>query len=335
MSDENTQTKISNQHNIPSRITGVRAPYTLLLLCSISLIVVSLIVWSFNGRISETVVGNGIIVSTVGSVMPVVSMGDGVIENLNIKIGSKVRVGQMLGQLFSLELPHKIDQLDDVYESFKKNESLLRELMSGNNQTSELEQEEIRRITAKIEQEQQFLDSGKKQLSEKFWIHSSFEGEVIELLKNVGEFVRTGEKIAVISPNRSSRLYLVAYIPFEYAQRVKNGMRAYFSPNSLSASKYGYMKCIVRSTNSLPISSEAVETELMNKSLQEMMVGAHSVARVELELIPDKKSENGYGWTSTQGMEQFISRGMVGSVVIDTSYKSPISLVISSLDSIL
>ena len=61
--------------------------------------------------------------------------------------------------------------------------------MSGNNQTSEFEQEEIRRITAKIEQEQQFLDSGKKQLSEKFWIHSSFEGEVIELLKNVGEFV--------------------------------------------------------------------------------------------------------------------------------------------------
>lgn len=52
--------------------------------------------------------------------MPVVSMGDGVIENLNIKIGSKVRVGQVLGQLFSLELPHKIDQLDDVYESFKK-----------------------------------------------------------------------------------------------------------------------------------------------------------------------------------------------------------------------
>jgi hypothetical protein len=48
-----------------------------------------------------------------------------------------------------------------------------------------------------------------------------------------------------------------------------------------------------------------------------------------------KKSENGYGWTSTQGMEQFISRGMVGSVVIDTSYKSPISLVVSSLDSIL
>ena len=139
MSDENTQTKISNQHNIPSRITGVRAPYTLLLLCSISLIVVSLIVWSFNGRISETVVGNGIIVSTVGSVMPVVSMGDGVIENLNIKIGSKVRVGQVLGQLYSLELPHKIDQLDEVYESFKKNESLLREIMSGNNQRSELE----------------------------------------------------------------------------------------------------------------------------------------------------------------------------------------------------
>ena len=199
---------------------------------------------------------------------------------------------------------------------------------------SETVQNEIKALSQKLLQKKEKFEFDRKEFGEKYWIHSSYEGEVVELLKNVGEYVKIGDKIAIVSPTKNYRLYIVAYIPFEYAQRVKNGMKAYFSPSSVSSNKYGFIKCIVRSTNNLPISPEAIESELMNKSLQNMIIGTNSVVRVELEMVPDKDSKNGYGWTSRQGFNQAISRGMVGTVVIDTSYKSPLSLVISAIDSL-
>ena len=331
---EEYKRKVGFKSNKDSQITSVKAPYTVLFLLCITLIVLIFFVWAFKGRVSETVEGTGITVSEEGTVMPIISMGDGVLANLNIKIGSKIRVGQVLGQLYNPTLPNKIDLLDKEYLSIKEMQQNIETLKNVDGTLSETVQNEIKALSQKLLQKKEKFEFDRKEFGEKYWIHSSYEGEVVELLKNVGEYVKIGDKIAIVSPTKNYRLYIVAYIPFEYAQRVKNGMKAYFSPSSVSSNKYGFIKCIVRSTNNLPISPEAIESELMNKSLQNMIIGTNSVVRVELEMVPDKDSKNGYGWTSRQGFNQAISRGIVGTVVIDTSYKSPLSLVISVIDSL-
>ena len=318
---EEYKRKVGFKSNKDSQITSVKAPYTVLFLLCITLIVLIFFVWAFKGRVSETVEGTGITVSEEGTVMPIISMGDGVLANLNIKIGSKIRVGQVLGQLYNPTLPNKIDLLDKEYLSIKEMQQNIETLKNVDGTLSETVQNEIKALSQKLLQKKEKFEFDRKEFGEKYWIHSSYEGEVVELLKNVGEYVKIGDKIAIVSPTKNYRLYIVAYIPFEYAQRVKNGMKAYFSR-------------IVRSTNNLPISPEAIESELMNKSLQNMIIGTNIVVRVELEMVPDKDSKNGYGWTSRQGFNQAISRGMVGTVVIDTSYKSPLSLVISAIDSL-
>ena len=117
---EEYKRKVGFKSNKDSQITSVKAPYTVLFLLCITLIVLIFFVWAFKGRVSETVEGTGITVSEEGTVMPIISMGDGVLANLNIKIGSKIRVGQVLGQLYNPTLPNKIDLLDKEYLSIKE-----------------------------------------------------------------------------------------------------------------------------------------------------------------------------------------------------------------------
>ena len=52
---------------------------------------------------------------------------------------------------------------------------------------------------------------------------------------------------------------------------------------------------------------------------------------VVLEILPDPKSPSGYRWTSRKGYPRKIVNGMLGEVIINTSYRAPASYVIPAL----
>src|ERR1700693_4762837 len=53
------------------------------------------IVWGYTGRLPSTVSGQGVIVRT-GGVLNVVAAGSGVVEQLNVNAGDKIRAGQII-----------------------------------------------------------------------------------------------------------------------------------------------------------------------------------------------------------------------------------------------
>ncbi len=164
--------------------------------------------------------------------------------------------------------------------------------------------------------------------SEAYWIRSTFTGKVREVFKEENSFVQAGEKIATVDSMQDESLYLLSFISVQDAKKVHTGMSAFFSPFAVSSNDYGLMRCIVREIGSNPISLEAIQAELMNNSLTQMIAGKNAMVRVVLELIPDKKSPTKYNWTSKNDSGIQITSGMLGQLMINTKYRSPASYIV-------
>ncbi len=164
--------------------------------------------------------------------------------------------------------------------------------------------------------------------SDAYWIRSTFTGKVREVFKEENSFVQVGEKIATVDSMQDEALYLLSFVSVQDAKKVHTGMSAFFSPFAVSSNDYGLMRCIVREIGSNPISLEAIQAELMNNSLTQMIAGKNAMVRVVLELIPDKKSPTKYNWTSKNDSGISITSGMLGQLMINTKYRSPASYIV-------
>ncbi len=87
---------------------------------------------------------------------------------------------------------------------------------------------------------------------------STVEGKVIELRKRAGDFVRTGEVVAVIEPP-SSAIEPVVYIDSANGKRVKPGMEVQVSPSTVRREEYGFMKGEIQVVGDYAVTKDAVE----------------------------------------------------------------------------
>lgn len=172
---------------------------------------------------------------------------------------------------------------------------------------------------------------GLKSYYDATWLRANENGDVIEILKRVGEKVNEGDKIALVSNNTIDDLVLVAFIPLESGKKVKPGMSVYFSPGAFPASEYGYMVGVVVSTSQFPINQESIYSELKNSDLAKSITSKGLVMRIEVDFIPDPDSVSHIKWTSKNGRDAIIEPGMFGSLQINTEYRKPISYVIPYL----
>lgn len=190
-------------------------------------------------------------------------------------------------------------------------------------------------LNQKIEQKKAELELARKLYREAGWLVSSFDGLVMEVLKEEGAFVQAGERIALVGSSPDDGLYLASFVPAEQGKKIRNGMSAYFSPAVAPSAEYGYIHCIVRDVSTAPVNLEMLTSELMNESLARMLMGKTAVMRVELEMVPDAASLSGYKWTSRKGYAHKIANGMIGEVLINTEYRAPASYVIPALRELL
>lgn len=190
-------------------------------------------------------------------------------------------------------------------------------------------------LRQKIEQKKSELDLAKQLYREADWLVSSFNGQVMEVLKEEGAYVQAGDKIALVGSSPDEGLYLVGFVPADQGKKIRNGMSAYFSPSAAPSSEYGYIKCVVRDVSDAPVNAEMLLSELMNASLAQMFMGKTAVMRVELEMVPDAASVSGYAWTSSKGYPHKTVNGILGEVLINTEYRTPASYVIPALRELL
>lgn len=182
---------------------------------------------------------------------------------------------------------------------------------------------ESRRLQKEFE-----VELARKLFRDAFWITAGFDGSILELLKAEGDFVRQGERIALVASDLSKGLYLAGFISAESGKKVESGMSAYFAPASVKPDEYGYIQGVVREVSRSPVTAESVLAELNNSSLTQTLAGGGAMIRVTVELIPDPGTVSGLKWTSRAGAPVKLSNGALGTLIINTEYRAPASYLI-------
>lgn len=178
----------------------------------------------------------------------------------------------------------------------------------------------------------QEVDLVLKKNQESIWLRSDVNGVVLELFKHPGDPVNTGERIASVSASNDDRsIRTIAYVSASEGKKVRPGMSVYFSPAALPAADHGYIMGVVVSTSLFPVSYESIHAELKNSDFAKTLTREGAVMRVEVAFLPSDQTVSGVKWTSLSGAGATIEPGMVGSLLINTDYRRPISYVLPYL----
>ncbi len=238
-------------------------------------------------------------------------------------ITSKVEYYNILNQNVSNEntiINTLISQLQSIYEQEATN--------------WEKEENQIK-LQGEQFSNQQEVELALRNYQEQIWLRSESYGVVLELLKHPEDPVSAGENVAIVSSGEDEvgNIRLVAYVSAVDGKKVRPGMSVYFSPASLRAADYGYIKGIVSSISLFPVSSASIAAELKNPDFATSMTQSQggSVMRVEVDFLPTDQTKSGLQWTSKNGINESIEPGMVGTLLINTEYRRPMSYILPYL----
>ncbi|MGN0915208.1 MAG: NHLP bacteriocin system secretion protein [Succinivibrio sp.] len=191
-------------------------------------------------------------------------------------------------------------------------------------------QQKLVSIKQQLVNKQHELEAARSVFNESTVLRTHHKGTVVEILKKENDFVNIGDVVALVA-DRSKGVYFSGYLPPEEGKRVKEGMQAYFSPFIAPASKYGYIKCVVKKVGLAPVNEETVMAELSNAALSAALTAHKAVLKIEIEPLEDSSTVSGYAWTSKKGSPDRIENGVTGTVIVDVESRSPISYVIPAL----
>jgi HlyD family secretion protein len=92
------------------QLLRVTSPRRWLALVAIFILLATALVWGYSGRIATTASGQGVIVRE-GGVLNIVTQGSGLVLNLNVKVGDKVKANQVIGTIAQPVLVEKMKAL--------------------------------------------------------------------------------------------------------------------------------------------------------------------------------------------------------------------------------
>lgn len=157
-------------------------------------------------------------------------------------------------------------------------------------------------------------------------------GRVIELKKNVGDQVRTGEVIAVLEPLEGD-LQPVIFVNSKLAKQIRPDMETQVSPTSVKKEEFGFMKAKVSTVSDFPITPEGAQAIVANAALVRELLGAEAKVEMRAALIPNANTPSGYQWSSSSGPPFRIAGGSRISVSVVVDRKPPITYVLPLIKS--
>ena len=107
-------------------LTKIRFTYSWLILLSISIMLCAVLFWGIFGRITESIKVPGITLLSDG-VVPIVAPNNGTLKYLNIEAGSKLQIGQVVGQIYNPEIISRIKNAQEEYRALAKEIVVLKE----------------------------------------------------------------------------------------------------------------------------------------------------------------------------------------------------------------
>ena len=164
----------------------------------------------------------------------------------------------------------------------------------------------------------------------KYEIVSSTEGEVQELVADMGSIVGAGSEIIKIKQKEDSQ-EVICYIPVSEGKKVKAGMEVMVYPTTVNTQEYGHMRGTVRAVSDYVISSNEMKKKLGDETLVQAFLNTGPVLEVICTLQEDDSTVSGYAWSSKKGADIEVTEGTMLTANIVTEEKAPITMLLPYL----
>ena len=261
--------------------------------------------WLFYGSIVVKVVGTGMFVSSAG-VFNVVHHTGGQLVSIYARPGDVVHKGESVAQLTMTDLNLQISQA----------RADLR--MATNQQDSNSRLAQISLLEAKQREGAQIV--------------SPVTGTVLEIKKHSGEYLASGQPLLSLTLADTDRgtntTEVILYVPSEQGGGLVPDTEVQITPSTVKREEYGYMVGKIRSVSEYPVSSEGMMGRLGNKELiQKFLNGVATVREVQVELMRDPTTANGYLWSSRQGASIKNSEGTLCQGTIIMEKRRPVDIL--------
>ena len=163
-------------------------------------------------------------------------------------------------------------------------------------------------------------------------ITSSYSGEVVEVLSDIGVIVAQGTPLFKLKNQHQSKddskLRGVLYIPSQDGKKIKEGMQALVVPSTVQPQEFGFMKGKVTYVSDFPITQKGMMMTVKNDQLVRGLLSQGALFEVYVEFEKDKDAYSGFKWTSAQGPKILINEGTSCMGKITVKSEPPIALVI-------
>jgi NHLM bacteriocin system secretion protein len=270
-------------------------------------------------------------------------------KNLNEKT-------QLLAKLE--DLTAKDEQLVSQNESLKaQNQNLQAQLENLASQEAEISLDDLESETKRIntiDNLKREIENTKVQLSNQSQVVSQYDGEIMEINVNLGQFVSTGTSIGrlQLQPSPNSEKIALAFFTPENADRINSGMKVAVTPNLLTERRFGGARerfggivGTVKNVSQETITPEEVTSLVGNSQLAEALMTNPvpystpdpgeaenlPVVQVEIALERDPDSVTGFKWDGGKEPTVPIPEGAIGEARVTVEKRSPVNYLMPLL----
>lgn len=193
-------------------------------------------------------------------------------------------------------------------------------------------QQKINLSKQRISEAERRLKHLEERYSKQTKITSSYSGEVVEILTDIGVIVRQGSPLFKLKNQNQdqddSKLRGVLYIPSQDGKKIKEGMQALVVPSTVQPQEFGFMKGKITYVSDFPITQKGMMMTVKNDQLVRGLLSQGALFEVYVEFEKDDAAYSGFKWTSAQGPKILINEGTSCMGKITVKSEPPIALVV-------
>lgn len=267
-------------------------------------------------------------------------------ESLNRVLTSAQEKYKHLGELLTIKqtaFKKGLETRQNVEQTFQEYYSVKAEVEGNLDKIVQLDialsnfkdqwRERLRELTLKITDETLKLNNLQTRLKLSGDVVSPVTGIVTDIRAAVGSILNTGAPIISIA-SEGKGLDALVYLHPEDGKRIKLGMHALVSPNTVEKSEFGSILGIVVNVAQFPATSQNMIAALQNEELVKQFSHDEVPIAVRIHLQNDTKTESGLTWSSSNGPPVQITPGTLANAMITVREQAPITLVIPTLKKI-
>ncbi len=179
-----------------------------------------------------------------------------------------------------------------------------------------------------IQEAQQDLAFKMAQLIRRKQIVSHSEGVIVNVHKNIGDHMASGEALCMLQQSTGDTLFVNAVVPATQAKTIEPGQPVHISPSDTEPYRIGYMLGVVEKVGIYPATMGQLVNWYENEDLAQTLKGKQAVGTVRIRLVADPKDPTGIKWTGKVPERIHITTGRLCSIQVIVEQRAPVSYIL-------